>query len=135
MRTTLAAAGLLLAALALTGCSQGDGQARNRAHGAITVDGKPIPFGDIVITPDGAKKNTGAQGFANIRAGRYDTGAAGGKGYGGGPAIVKVTGFDKEGGKLICDAEFAVDFPTLGDAAQDINVPKNKAKGASGPDI
>lgn len=133
MRTVLAAAGLL-AALALTGCSQGSGQARNRAHGAITFDGKPIPFGDIVISPDGTKKNSGAQGFANIRDGRYDTGAAGGKGYGGGPAIVKVTGFDKEGGKLICDAEFAVEFPTSGDAAKDIDVPKGKAKGG-GPDI
>lgn len=134
MRTALAAASLF-AALALTGCSQGDGQQRNRAHGAITVDGKPIPFGDIVITPDGTKKNSGAQGFATVRDGRYDTGATGGKGYGGGPAIVKVTGFDKEGGKLICDAEFAVDFPATGEAAQDINVPKEKAKGASGPDI
>ncbi len=133
MRTALAAAGLL-AALALAGCSEG-GQARNRVQGAITVDGKPIPFGDIVITPDGAKKNAGAQGLAPIRAGRYDTGAAGGKGYGGGPAIVKITGFDKEGGKLICDAEFAVEFPASGDASKDIDVPKDKAKGATGPDI
>lgn len=134
MRTALAAAGLLVA-LAVTGCSQGDGQPRNRAQGAITVDGKPIPFGDIVITPDDTKKNSGAQGFAYIRDGRYDTGTAGGKGYGGGPAIVKVTGFDKEGGKLICDAEFAVEFPASGDASKDIEVPKEKAKGASGPDI
>lgn len=134
MRTALAAAGLL-AALALAGCSQKEGQARNRAQGAITVDGKPIPFGDIVISPDGTKKNSGAQGFANIRNGRYDTGATGGKGFGGGPAIVKVTGFDKEGGKLICDAEFAVEFPTAGDATKDIDVPKERAKGATGPDI
>jgi hypothetical protein len=123
-----AAALALLTACAVLGCGDSNEPKRNKVSGKVTYDGQPIVFGDVVITPDGAKKNSGAQGFANIRDGVYDTSASGGKGYGGGPAIIRVTGFDKQGGKLLCEQEFQVDLPT-GDATHDIAVPaKGKAK-------
>ena len=102
--------------------------------GKVTYDGKLIPYGEVLITPDGAKKNSGAQGIAPLRDGKYDTSASGGKGYGGGPAVIRVTGFDREGGKLLCEEEFQVDLPP-GDATHDIDVPKGKAKGGAAPEI
>ena len=126
MRWQTAAFGLLALGL-LIGCGEA-GQQRNRVSGKVTYDGKPIPYGEVLITPDGAKKNSGAQGIAPLRDGKYDTSAAGGKGYGGGPAVIRVTGFDREGGKLLCEEEFQVDLPP-GEATHDINVPLKKTKG------
>jgi hypothetical protein len=131
MRWQTAAFGLLALGL-LIGCGEA-GQQRNRVSGKADYDGKPIPYGEVLITPDGAKKNSGAQGIAPLRDGKYDTSASGGKGYGGGPAVIRVTGFDREGGKLLCEEEFQVDLPPGGDATHDINVPPKKAKGT--PDI
>jgi hypothetical protein len=103
--------------------------------GTVTFDGKAIPYGDVLITPDDAKKNSGAQGIATIRDGKYDTSVPGGKGYGGGPAVIRVTGLTGEGGKLLCEYEFRVDLPQ-GDATHDIDVPaKAGAKSGKGPDI
>ncbi len=131
MRWKTVAFGVLVMGL-LFGCKEAE-QKRNRVSGTATFDGKPIPFGDVLFTPDATKKNSGAQGIANIRNGKYDTSAQGGKGYGGGPAVIRVTGFDREGGKLLCEQEFQVDLPP-GDAKHDIDVPKGKAK-PSGGDI
>lgn len=79
---------LLLAAAGL-GCG-GDGT--NRVSGAVTFKGKPVPFGKIYFSPDGAKNNTGSTGFADIRDGRYDTGSTGGRGVGGGAMLVAIEG-------------------------------------------
>lgn len=132
MRLLAAAFGLLMLGTIL-GCGSAE-QKRFRVSGAVKYDGKPIPFGDVLITPDGAKKNSGAQAIARLRDGRYDTSASGGKGYGGGPAVIRVTGFDREGGKLLCEEEFLVDLPS-GDATHDIDVPKVKPKGPAPSDI
>lgn len=134
MRAFVAVFGLLVLG-ALSGCGEGE-QKRFRVSGKVTFDGKSIPYGDVLITPDGAKKNSGPQGIANIREGKFDTSASGGKGYGGGPAVIRVTGFDREGGKLLCEQEFQVDLPH-GDAEHDIAVPKgkNQGKGKPTPDI
>ena len=132
------ARGLAFAFLAIgiaLGCSNDPGPKRSRVTGKVTFDGKPIPYGEVLFTPDGAKKNSGAQGIAPLRNGEYDTAAVGGKGYGGGPAVIRVTGFAGEGGKLLCEYEFQVDLPT-GDATHDLDVPaKGKAKGATAPEI
>jgi len=118
----------LLTAFVLIGCAGNSGPKRYRVSGKVTYDGQPILFGDVLITPDGGKKNTGPQGIAPIRDGKFDTSATGGKGYGGGPAVIRVTGFDREGGKLLCEREFAVDLPVV-DATSDIAVPKGKPTG------
>jgi hypothetical protein len=133
MRWQVAALGL--AALgALLGCGD-SGPTRYRVSGKATFEGKPIPYGEVLFTPDGAKMNAGAQGIAPLRNGQFDTSAAGGKGYGGGPAVVRVTGLTGEGGKLLCEYEFQVDLPQ-GNATRDLDVPaKGGAKGGKTPDL
>jgi hypothetical protein len=59
----------------------------------VTFDGKPVPAGQIVFEPDAGSDNSGAQGFAEIRDGKYDT--RGGTGVIGGPHRVRIAGFDR----------------------------------------
>lgn len=133
MRGRAAAAGFLVLGL-VVGCGD-SGPKRNRVSGKVTFKGEPIPYGDVLITPDDAKKNSGAQGIATIRNGVYDTSAANGKGYGGGPAVVRVTGLTGEGGKFMCEWEFKVDLPQ-GDATHDFDLPAKAAAGTkASPDI
>jgi hypothetical protein len=80
---------LLLALVA--GC--GSGQRLYDVSGIATFDGKPIPAGIIYFDPDPTKGGAGAQGFANINDGKYTTAVNGG-GIGGGPYIIRITGYD-----------------------------------------
>lgn len=109
------------------GC-KGETEQRFRLSGKVDFDGKPIAYGDVLFTPDGAKQNSGPQGIANIRDGKFDTAAAGGKGIAGGPTIIRVTGFTGEGGKLLCEYEWSVDLPRS-DSTKDLEVPKVGAAG------
>jgi hypothetical protein len=81
---------ILLVALA-AGC--GSGQRLYDVSGMATYDGKPIPAGIIYFDPDPTKGGAGAQGFANINDGKYTTAVNGG-GIGGGPYIIRITGYD-----------------------------------------
>lgn len=123
------------AVAAVVGCSSDDGPKRFRLSGTAKFDGQPIAYGDVLFTPDGAKKNSGPQGIANIRDGKYDTTAEGGKGVAGGPTVVRVTGFSRPGGKLLCEYEMPVDLPRS-DGTHDIDIPKKGApQGKTGPEI
>lgn len=125
---------VVLAAGWLVGCSQSEPD-RFRISGEATFDGQPIPYGDVLFTPDGAKGNSGPQGIAQIRDGRYDTAAAGGKGIAGGPTVVRVTGLTGPVGKLLCEIEMPADLPRA-ESTHAIQVPKSgMAKGAKSPDI
>ena len=77
----------------VTGCGGDGGPKRFHLSGTVTFNGKPIPAGSIVFQPDTAKGNSGPQGVAEIRDGKYDT--SDGKGMIGGPHIVRITGFDR----------------------------------------
>jgi hypothetical protein len=81
---------LVPAVLAL-GCGDGKGY---RFQGKVTFKGQPIASGKIYFSPDGSKGNSGPSGFADIKDGAYDTAATGGRGYGGGPTIIAIEGFD-----------------------------------------
>jgi hypothetical protein len=122
------AAGVLAVGL-VVGCGA-TGPKRLRLSGAATFDGKPIPYGDVIFTPDGSKQNSGPQGVAEIRDGRYDTSGSDGKGYAGGPTVVHVIGLTAPGGKLLCEYEYQVDLPRE-DGTHDIEVPKKGAAGAA----
>ena len=117
---------LLAAAL---GC--GGGEKSHRLSGQAEFDGRPIAYGDVLFTPDGARGNKGPQGIATIRNGKYDTSASGGKGIAGGPTVIRVTGFESEGGKLICEYEWSVDLPRETGTFK-IEVPKKGAAGKKG---
>lgn len=122
-------AAAVLAAVAVVGCGDA-GPERARLTGEVKYDGQPVAYGDVVFTPDGSKKNSGPQGIAQIRDGRYDTGASGGKGVGGGPTILRVTAFTGPGGKLLCEVELSVDLPRAG-GAHNIDIPKQAAAPAN----
>ena len=124
----------LVLACGSAGCTN-DAPKRFRLTGDVQFDGQPIAHGDVLFTPDGAKGNSGPQGIAQIRNGKYDTGASDGKGIAGGPTVIRITGFTGPGGKLLCETEIQVDLPR-GDGVHDINVPKkNAANVKKGPEI
>jgi hypothetical protein len=103
--------GLVLLALALaSGCNSSSGPSRYQLNGEISFNGQPIPAGVIVFTPDTAQGNSGPQGIANIKDGKYDTAAPEGRGVGGGPTIVRVTGQGPDQ-SLWCEYEYKVDLP------------------------
>ena len=124
MKTWLGMVGLVAALAAVGGCSKQDGPTRFHLSGAVTLDGQPIPYGEVIFTPDPAKQNSGPQGIAPIRDGKYDTAAVGGKGIAGGPTIIRVNGMSGPGGKTLCEYEMSVDLPRA-DGTHDVAVPKN----------
>jgi hypothetical protein len=126
----LAVVGLVLGLVALAGCGTGE-EKLYRVSGTVTYDGKPVAKGSIFFEPDGTKGTTGAQGFANILNGKYDT-AETGQGVRGGAYVVRVNGFD---GKEANDAPFGRSlFPEYTGSAElpkedstyDLNVPKGR---------
>lgn len=84
---------LLTLALSILGCGGASGPQQFDVAGTITYQGKPIPVGMITFEPDASKGNKGAQGFASIQDGRYDTRNKG-RGSVGGPQIVVIAGSD-----------------------------------------
>jgi prepilin-type N-terminal cleavage/methylation domain-containing protein len=117
----------------LSGCGRPSGQRRYRVRGTVVCDGRPIPAGEILFTPDGARGHRGPQGLATIRDGRFDTAGTRAPGVAGGPTIVRVTGFDAADGSLITDHELVIELP-LADSTQDFEVPATPQRAAV-PDI
>ncbi len=78
------------------GCGGDDkGVKRYNVSGTVTFEGKPVPFGTIMFSPDSAKGNKGPQGIATIVDGKYDT--ANGRGIVGGPHQIAITGANEKG--------------------------------------
>jgi hypothetical protein len=125
-----AVAGLALGLVALAGCGAGE-EKLYRVSGTVTYNGKPVAKGLIFFDPDGTKGTAGAQGFANILNGRYDT-VEMGKGVRGGAYVVRVNGFDgKEaneapfGQPLFLEYTGSAELPKE-DSTYDLNVPKGR---------
>lgn len=134
MTTKFLLAGLLTGLAALAGCGKGDEPARYRVSGPVTLDGVPIPHGEIVFTPDGTKNNSGAQGKAPIKDGKFDTAFDGGMGVGGGATVARVYGMSAPG-KILCEFDLKIDLPKS-DSTQELKVPKeSKPKKPNTPDI
>lgn len=129
--TPVIAIGCLIAA----GCGGDAGPKRHRVSGEATFDGTPIPHGDVLFSPDASKGNSGPQGIAQIRDGKFDTDGEDGKGVAGGPTIVRITGLSGPGGKLLCEYDFPLELPRE-DSVQKLDVPKKgEARRKQGPDI
>ena len=124
MQLRILALALILPAFVL-GCGDAE-PTRHRVSGIATVDGKDIPFGEILFTPDGAKQNSGPHGLATIKDGKFDT-STDGKGIAGGPTVVRVLGLTAPGGKVLCEHELQVDLPRA-DSTQTFDVPAKGAK-------
>jgi len=122
---------LFLLCAALLGCGGSSGY---HISGNATFNGKPIPVGKIYFTPDAAKKNTGAAGWADIKDGKYDTRSSGGMGIIGGPTLVRIEGSDgvkldeerPNGTPLFAYYETPVDLPKS-NSTKDFDVPASAA--------
>jgi hypothetical protein len=109
----------------MLGCG-GGGPKSHRVSGSVTIDGQPIPYGEVIFTPDSKRHNAGPQGIAEIRDGTFDTSVSGGKGMAGGPTIIRVNGMTGPGGKTLCEHELKVELPRE-DTVHDITVPRTAA--------
>jgi len=78
----------------IAGCGSGssDGPQRYEVSGTVTFEGKPVPKGFIMFTPDTSKGVSGPGSGAEIANGSFKT--ASGKGVVGGAHIVEITGTD-----------------------------------------
>ncbi len=84
----------LIAAVAcsfLLGCGP-DGPSTFKLTGNVTYDGKPVPVGTIVLTPDSSAGNKGPGAATEIKNGQFAT--APGKGHVGGAYTILVNGYD-----------------------------------------
>ena len=128
---------LLLAILAFNIMPSGE---RKLFHvsGKVMFDADPVPAGFVLFDPDISAGNDGAQGYAEIKDGIFDT-ASTGKGTSGGDYVVRVRGFvpphgDVPGKMLFREYKQTIQLPT-DDSLQDIVVPASaRSKTDSLPD-
>lgn len=119
------------------GCDRGP--QRYEVSGRITYDGKEVPAGRIVLTPDHTKGNSGPQGVARVNAGVLKTEPE--RQVVGGPHWIQLLAYDgvayedregvmPQGRALFPLTQVAVDLP-LADAKLDIRV----TPGATEPQV
>lgn len=85
-----------IAACLFVGCGDDVGPTYHLS-GKVTFDGKPIPAGRIMFTPDSNKENKGAIGFATIKDGTFDTNGVGGKPRAAGAVLIRIEGMEPDG--------------------------------------
>jgi hypothetical protein len=91
MHARLHLTGVLAWMLVSCGCGE-RGPQRYEVSGVVTLDGRPLPAGQLVFTPDVTRDNSGVQAKAEIKDGRFTT--TSGFGSIGGPHRVELQGFD-----------------------------------------
>ena len=126
-------AAFLMLLICATGCGANSGPIRYAISGTVTYDGDPVPAGEIVFEPNGAKGNKGPSATAEIRDGEYSLSAD--KGIVGGPSVVRVTGLDGKpppgpeaqmaplGMQLFPPYRAEIDLPKA-ETNEDIEIPK-----------
>ena len=126
---------ILVVSVTMLGCSGEAEPTRYRVSGEITFDGQPVPYGEVLFTPDSGKGNSGPQGIATIKDGKYDTRGSRAPGVAGGPTVVHVAALSDPSGKLLCEYQFTIDLPKS-ESTQKIEIPASAAKKKSGgPEI
>ncbi|MFM9194678.1 MAG: hypothetical protein ACKOWG_02830 [Planctomycetia bacterium] len=86
---------MALALTAMLGLPAGCGQRRPdtfEVAGTVTIDGRSVPVGEIVISPDPDRGHDGRQARATIRDGAYRTPP--GEGHIGGPMVIVMRCYD-----------------------------------------
>jgi len=110
------------------GCGDG-GPKVYHLSGNVTMGGKPVPAGEMFLGPDLKKGVDGPQGFAFIKAGKYDT-RDGGRGMIGGPLEVTIRPHDGiPGSELPMGKKLGPDFVTTfeapkADSTKDFEIPR-----------
>ncbi|REJ71223.1 MAG: hypothetical protein DWQ29_23985, partial [Planctomycetota bacterium] len=108
---------------------------RYEVSGSISLEGEPLPAGEIIFEPDTAQGNSGPAGIADIKEGKYTSR----KGWGvvGGPHIAVITannggalpedGVPPAGYQLLFEHSVPIDF-TDDNFEQSIEVSKSDIK-------
>ena len=112
----------LVAAVFATGCGSKIDEGRHRVRGRILFAGNPVTHGDIVLTPDAARGNSGPQGIARISNGRYDTVGTRAPGVAPGPVVARITALAGPAGPLVAEYEVRFDVAP-GGMERDIEIP------------
>lgn len=103
----------------LSGCSKGEVVEYHQVSGQITYQDKPLVYGTVIFEPDAQAGNAGAQGFAEVENGFYDT-SRNGRGVLGGAYKIYISGQAEKG-----DPEKGVIPPQLfRDFLVKIDIPK-----------
>jgi len=104
-----------------------DGPPRYELSGSVTFDGKPVPAGEMILSPDTTQGNAGPGAIVMIKDGQYQTEP--GAGIVGGAYTVQILGFDgvateqsPEGTSIFPTYETTVEFPTE-NTTHDFEVP------------
>lgn len=120
----------MIGLLMLAGCAKKD-DGRYELSGNVTIDGKPIPVGEISFEPDGSSGNKGPASFVPIKDGKYTVG--GKSGVVGGKYNVTIIGFDgiavgeASDGKELLRKPYSekIDLPKE-DSTRDFDIKTNK---------
>jgi hypothetical protein len=116
-----------LIAVVAVGCGPKDNRVRNRVTGAITHGGQPVMAGEIRFLPDDSKQNSGPQGLANIKNGRYDTKGSRAPGVDGGAMVIEVEGYLDEKQNQMVSYQFQAELGRSPEMTLDIDIPAKKA--------
>ena len=116
-----------LIALVAFGCGPKDKRIRNRVTGAITYGGQPVVAGEIRFLPDDSKQNSGPQGLANIKDGRFDTKGSRAPGVDGGAMVIEVTGYLDEKRNQMVQYQYQTELGRSPQMTLDIDIPAKKA--------
>ena len=109
------------------GCGPKDKRIRNRVTGAITYGGQPVVAGEIRFLPDDSKQNSGPQGLANIKDGRFDTKGSRAPGVDGGAMVIEVTGYLDEKRNQMVQYQYQTELGRSPQMTLDIDIPAKKA--------
>jgi hypothetical protein len=82
----------------MIGCAEGPSE-HLHISGTVTYKGVPIPYGKIEFMPDTRQLNQVPVGYAVIMNGTFDT-RKDGSAVTSGPQLVRIYGFEAEGGKV-----------------------------------
>ncbi|WP_145266689.1 hypothetical protein [Calycomorphotria hydatis] len=86
---------LIMLTVAAVGCGGNpDGPQRYSLSGSVTYNGQPVPAGNILLSPNREKGNSGPATVASINDGKYETFP--GKGMVGGHFVVTITAEPKQ---------------------------------------
>jgi hypothetical protein len=116
-----------LIAVVAVGCGPRDTRIRNRVTGAITHGGQPLVAGEIRFLPDDSKQNSGPQGLANIKDGRYDTKGSRAPGVDGGAMVIEVDGYVDEKRNQMVSYQYRAELGRSPEMTLDIDIPAKKA--------
>ena len=121
-----------IALAGFVGCGK-KGISRYEVMGDVTYDGRPLPVGTLVFTPDASQGNRGPGAHGDIVDGKYRLATVGG------PHDVSIQGYDgnatvedgvnyKYGKPLFLEFTVKVDLPSE-NATQDFDIPATNGKG------